>query len=94
MLQRIFSTEGGSEALDVLMKYLFVPHTYLVGAEDISLFLDEPDSNSSYTIDTKEWLLRAQAKVLIEARRLHPKAPASHKWAVDQELKMKVVVQQ
>lgn len=25
MLQRIFKTEGGGEALDVLMKYLFVP---------------------------------------------------------------------
>lgn len=24
MLQRVFGTEGGSEALDVLMKYLFV----------------------------------------------------------------------
>lgn len=25
MLQRIFKTEGGSDALDVLMKYLYVP---------------------------------------------------------------------
>lgn len=30
MLQRIYQTEGGSEALDVLMKYLYVTHTLIL----------------------------------------------------------------
>lgn len=79
MLQRIFSTEGGSEALDVLMKYLFVPHAYFALSRG-HLFIDRRyNSDPVFATDTKEWPPRVQAKVLIEVPRLRPKVPASHK---------------
>lgn len=84
MLQRIFKTEGGGEALDVLMKYLFVPIILILitGGRLIR------------RIDIKAWhphpldlrlLLRNQPfllKLLV----------ASRKWVDDPVLRMRIVV--
>lgn len=84
MLQRIFQSEGGSEALDVLMKYLYVrsPSVQNVFVSDYA------DS-----IATRAWLPQVPAKGSVGTLPLLLKAQAFHKWVADQELETRAVVQ-
>jgi len=59
MLQRIFGSEGGGEALDVLMKYLYVAYSYCSKFHgEASLNLQRIVTASLYlsTLSTGLWL--------------------------------------